>query len=109
MHGNEKLFQDIAEYFKINDDEDLTLNSLSLNDTNEHDIPNLDVLTQKFTAYQTQLRSTVSVDKLLEVYESANQFIKEWEWMDTETDQKVSHFYRGNVKGANAFTINSYC
>ena len=52
-------------------------------------VPSLDDLTQKFTAYQTQLRSTVSVDKLLEVYESANQFLKEWDWMDTELDQKV--------------------
>ncbi|CAF3568145.1 unnamed protein product [Rotaria sordida] len=89
-YGNEKLFDEISTYFQINDDDDeLTLNSLTVNDNYEHDIPTLDILSQKFTAYQTQLRSTVSVDKLLEVYESANQLIKEWEWMDTELDQKT--------------------
>ncbi|CAF0789073.1 unnamed protein product [Rotaria sp. Silwood1] len=88
-YGNEKLFDEISTYFQINDDDELTLNSLKINDNNEDDIPTLDILSQKFTAYQTQLRSTVSVDKLLEVYESANQFIKEWEWMDTEIDQKT--------------------
>ena len=89
-HGNENLLAEISSYFQLNDD-DLTLNSLTINDDNEHDIPpTLDILSQKFTAHQTQLRSTVPVDKLLEVYESANQFLKEWEWMDTELDQKVN-------------------
>jgi hypothetical protein len=88
-HGNEELLEQISSYFQINDDDELTLNSLTINDDNEHDIPSLDILSQKFTAYQTQLRSTVPVDKLLEVYESANQFLKEWEWMDTELDQRV--------------------
>jgi len=87
-YGNENLLEEISSYFQINDDE-LTLNSVTINDDNEHDIPTLDILSQKFTAYQTQLRSTISVDKLLEVYESANQFIKEWEWTDTELDQQV--------------------
>ncbi|CAF3309223.1 unnamed protein product [Rotaria socialis] len=87
IHGNKKLLDDIAIYFQINDDDDD--DELTINDNNEHDIPTLEVLSQKFTAYQTQLRSTVSVDRLLEVYESANQFIKEWEWMDTELDQKT--------------------
>ncbi len=88
-YGNEKLLEEISNYFQINDDDELTLNSLTINDDNEHDIPSLDILSQKFTAHQTQLRSTVPVDKLLEVYESAYQFLKEWEWMDTELDQKV--------------------
>ncbi|CAF2401092.1 unnamed protein product [Rotaria sp. Silwood2] len=88
-YGNEKLFDEISTYFQINDDDELTLNSLTINNNNEHDIPSLDILSQKFTAYQTQLRATVSVDKLLEVYESAHEFIKEWEWMDTELDQKT--------------------
>jgi hypothetical protein len=91
-HGNEKLLEQIDNYFQINDDDNLDLDdkldSLTTNDDNQ--IPSLDILSQKFTAYQTQLRSTVSVDKLLEVYESANQFIKEWDWMDTELDQKVN-------------------
>lgn len=93
-HGNEQLFDDISIYFQTNDDDDdeLTLNSLSINDNNEQEIPSLETISNKFTAYQTQLRSTVSVDKLLEVYESANQFIKDWDWMDTELDQKVNNF-----------------
>jgi hypothetical protein len=90
-HGNEKLLEEISGYFQVNDDDDeLTVNSLSINDDNEQEIPNLNILSQKFTAYQTQLRSTIPVDKLLEVYESAEQFLKEWEWMDTELDQKVN-------------------
>ncbi len=90
-HGNEELIEEISTYFQINDDEDeLTINSLTITEENEHDIPTLDILSQKFTAYQTQLRSTIPVDKLLEVYESANQFLKEWEWMDTELDQRVN-------------------
>jgi hypothetical protein len=92
-HGNEKILEQIDNYFQINDDEDFNnkLDSLTINDDNDdNQIPSLDVLSQKFTAHQTQLRSTVSVDKLLEVYESANQFIKEWDWMDTELDQKVT-------------------
>jgi hypothetical protein len=88
-HGNEKLLEEISSYFQFNDDDELTLNSLTINDDNEQDIPSLNILSQKFTAYQTQLRSTVPVDKLLEVYESSNQFLTEWEWMDTELDQKV--------------------
>src|SRR5262249_46995145 len=94
-HGNEKLLEQIDTYFQINDDDnnfdiDNKLDSLTINDDNiNNQIPSLDVLSQKFTAYQTQLRSTVSVDKLLEVYESADQFLKEWDWMDTELDQKV--------------------
>lgn len=89
-HGNEELLREISNYFQINDEDDeLTLNSLTINDNNEHDIPSLDILSQKFTGYQTQLRSTIPVDKLLEVYESADQFLNEWEWMDTELDQKV--------------------
>jgi hypothetical protein len=98
-YGNEKLLEEISSYFQINDDDELTLNSLTINDDNEQDIPSLDILSQKFTAYQTQLRSTIPVDKLLEVYESANQFLKEWEWMDTELDQKVTQnvFFSGIV------------
>jgi hypothetical protein len=94
-HGNEKILEQINTYFQINDDDDDSdldkkLDSLAVNDdTDNNQIPSLDILSQKFTAYQTQLRSTVSVDKLLEVYESANQFLKEWDWMDTELDQKV--------------------
>jgi hypothetical protein len=93
-YGNEKILEQIENYFQLNDDDDLDLNekfdSLTINDDNDHhQIPSLDILSQKFTAYQTQLRSTVSVDKLLEVYESADQFLKEWDWMDTELDQKV--------------------
>jgi len=105
-HGNEKILEQIENYFQLNDDDDdLDLHekfdSLKINDDNDHhQIPSLDILSQKFTAYQTQLRSTVSVDKLLEVYESANQFLKEWEWMDTELDQRVNrkkqknHFFK---------------
>ena len=88
-HGNEKLLEEISIYFRTDDDDELTLNSLSINDENGQVIPSLDILSQKFTAYQTQLRSTIPVDKLLEVYESANQFLTEWEWIDTELDQKV--------------------
>jgi hypothetical protein len=91
-YGNEKLIEEIATYFQIDDEDELTLNSLKINDENENEIPSLDILSQKFTAYQTQLRSTIPVDKLLEVYESADQFLKEWEWMDTELDQKVNRF-----------------
>ena len=40
-------------------------------------------------AYQTQLRSVIPVNKLLEVYESFNQFLTEWEWTNFELDQKV--------------------
>jgi len=90
--GNEKLLDEISSYFQINDDDELTLNSLSINDDNERETPTLDILSQNFTAYQTQLRSTVPVDKLLEVYESANQFLKDWEWTDTEHDQQVRIF-----------------
>ena len=90
-HGNEKFFDDITIYFQINDDDDeLILNSLTINDNNEHEIPTLEILSKKYTAHQAQLRSTASADKLLEVYESANQFIKEWKLMDTELDQKVN-------------------
>ena len=84
-HGNEEFLEEISTYFQLNDDED----ELTINNENEQEIPSLDVLSKKFTAYQTQLRSTVPVDKLLEVYESSNQFLTEWEWTDTELDQKV--------------------
>ena len=92
--GNEKVLEQINGYFQVNDnDDDLEhqFDSLTTNETNDdhRQIPTLDVLSQRFTAYQTQLRSTVPVDKLLEVYESAEQFLKEWDWMDTELDQKV--------------------
>lgn len=91
-HGNEKIIEQIDKYFQIDDDLDIddTLDSSTIFDDNEKNhIPQLDALSQKFTAYQTQLRSTVSVDKLLEVYESANQFLTEWDWSDSELDQKV--------------------
>ncbi|UJR30500.1 hypothetical protein I4U23_018032 [Adineta vaga] len=94
--GNEKVLEQIDNYFQIDDDDDdlaetnNKLNSLNITDDNDNQqVPSLDILSQKFTAYQTQLRSTVSVEKLLEVYESANEFIKEWDWMDTELDQKT--------------------
>lgn len=92
--GNEKVLEQIDGYFQVHDnDDDLEhqFDSLTTNETNDdhQQIPTLDVLSQRFTAYQTQLRSTVSVDKILEVYESAEQFLKEWDWMDTELDQKV--------------------
>ena len=93
--GNETVLEQIETYFQCDDDEDdLTLNedpdpSASRNTTGNHSIPTLDILSQRFTAYQTQLRSPVTVEKSLEVYESANQFLKEWDWMDTELDQKV--------------------
>ncbi|CAF0978620.1 unnamed protein product [Adineta steineri] len=96
--GNENVLEQIETYFQINDEEDNDedielnnkLNTLTTNDDHDNNqIPTLDILSQKFTAYQTQLRSTISVDKLLEVYESANEFIKEWDWMDTELDQKT--------------------
>jgi hypothetical protein len=92
--GNEKILEQIDSYFQINDDDDSDLDnkldSLTINEDNDNNqIPSLDILSQKFTAYQTQLRSTISVDKILEVYESADQFLKEWDWMDTELDQKV--------------------
>jgi hypothetical protein len=90
-HGNESLLEQIETYFQFNDD-DFTFNdddNSSIDTNNDNQIPTLDVLSQKFTAYQTQVRSTVPVDKLLEVYESANQFLKEWDWLDTELDQKV--------------------
>jgi hypothetical protein len=96
-HGNDKFLEQISTYFYLNDD-DITLNSLTITDDNENDIPTLDILSQKFTAYQTQLRSPIPVDKLLEVYESANQFLKEWEWMDTELDQKVCFFCSPLIK-----------
>lgn len=91
---NEALLEQIDEYFQL-DDDDLTLSdenetSTTIDDHNHSQIPTLDVLSQKFTAYQSQLRSTIPVDKLLEVYESANQFLQEWDWMDTELDQKVT-------------------
>jgi len=90
---NEALLVQIDEYFQL-DDDDLTLSdenetSTTIDDHNHSQIPTLDVLSQKFTAYQSQLRSTIPVDKLLEVYESANQFLQEWDWMDTELDQKT--------------------
>ena len=90
-HGNEKLFEDISSYFHIrdNDDDELTLNSLTINNDNEFKIPSLDILSQNFTAYQTQLRSTVSVNKLLEIYESTSQYLTEWKWIDAELDHKV--------------------
>ena len=92
-HGNEKILEQIDSYFQLNDDDleiNDVLNSLTVNDDNDNNqIPTLDSLSQKFIAYQTQLHSTVSVEKLLEVYESANRFLKEWDWMDTEMDQKV--------------------
>ena len=92
-HGNEKLLEQVDTYFQFDDDEltlDEQVDTLTLQDDNDRQlIPTLDVLSQKFTAYQTQLRSSIPVDKLLEVYESANQFLKEWDWMDTELDQKV--------------------
>lgn len=89
-HGNEEFLEDISKYFQLDEDDDeLTLNSLNINNDNEQEIPSLDVLSKKFTAYQSQLRSTVPVDKLLEVYESSNQFLTEWEWTDSELDQKV--------------------
>ena len=89
IHGNENLLEQISTYFQVDDDDELTLNSLNINDQHDSDIPTLDVLSQKFTAYQTQLRSVVSTEKLLEAYESAHQCLKGWEWMDTEDDQKV--------------------
>lgn len=92
--GNEQLLEQIDNYFQLKDDDDLTLNddtetSTTHDDPTHSQIPSLDVLSQKFTAYQSQLRSTVPVEKLLEVYESVNQFLQEWDWMDTELDQKV--------------------
>ena len=87
----EPLLEQISTYFRIADDDDeLTLNSLTIQANHEDAVPTLEVLSQNFTAYQTQLRSTIPVDKLLEVYESANQCLQDWEWMDTEADQKVS-------------------
>ena len=91
--GNENLLEQIDNYFELNDD-DLTLDdqtdsSTITDEPDRYPIPTLDILSQKFTAYQTQLRSTVPVEKLLEVYESADQFLKEWDWMDTQLDQKV--------------------
>ncbi|CAF4534546.1 unnamed protein product [Rotaria sp. Silwood1] len=92
-YGNEKILEQIDNYFQLDDDDmdiNNTLDSSTISDDNDNNhIPSLDILSQKFTAYQTQLRSTVSVDKLLEVYESANQFLTEWDWMDTELDQKT--------------------
>ena len=89
-HGNEDLLEEIDKYFQLDDeDNELALNSLKINHENEQEIPSLDVVSQKFTAYQTQLRSTIPVDKLLEVYESFNQFLTEWERTDSELDQKV--------------------
>lgn len=89
-HGNEDLLEEISKYFQLDDEDDeLTWNSLTIKDENDREIPSLDILSTKFTAYQTQLRSTIPVDKLLEVYESANQFLTEWEWTNTELDQKV--------------------
>lgn len=92
--GNEKVLEQVDGYFQVNDnDDDLEhqFDSLTTNETTDdhRQIPTLDVLSQRFTAYQTQLRSTIPVDKILEVYESAEQFLKEWDWMDTELDQKV--------------------
>ncbi|CAF0823512.1 unnamed protein product [Rotaria sordida] len=93
-YGNEKILEQIDNYFQV-DDDDFEINHISdsstiYDDNNDnHHVPSLDILSQKFTAYQTQLRSTVPVDKLLEVYESANQFLTEWDWMDTELDQKT--------------------
>ncbi|CAF3956434.1 unnamed protein product, partial [Rotaria sp. Silwood2] len=93
-YGNEKFLEQIDNYFQL-DDDDYEINNIldsstTYDDNNDNNhIPSLDILSQKFTAYQTQLRSTVSVDKLLEVYESANQFLTEWDWMDTELDQKT--------------------
>ncbi|CAM4797539.1 unnamed protein product [Rotaria magnacalcarata] len=93
-HGNEKFLEQINHYFQLDDDDDQEINneldSLTTYDSNDNNhIPSLEILSQKFTAYQTQLRSTISVDKLLEVYESANQFLTEWDWSDTELDQKT--------------------
>lgn len=95
--GNADLLEQIDSYFELTDDDMLNNDgddvSESQNDVDYYPIPTLDVLSQKFTGYQSQLRSTVPVDKLLEVYESANQFLKEWDWMDTELDQKVGVSY----------------
>ncbi|CAF1311474.1 unnamed protein product [Adineta steineri] len=74
-YENEKILEEISSYFQIGN--------------NEQDIPTLDILSKNFTSYQTQLRSSISVDKLLEIYESASQFLKEYESMDTEFDQKT--------------------
>lgn len=93
--GNERVLEQIETYFQCDDDDDdLTLNeetepSANRSTTGNHSIPSLDALSQRFTAYQTQLRSPVTAEKSLEVYESANQFLKEWDWMDTELDQKT--------------------
>ncbi|CAF3175885.1 unnamed protein product [Rotaria socialis] len=94
-HGNEKFLEQINHYFLLEDDDDdqeinNALDSSTVYDSNDNNrIPSLEIVSQKFTTYQTQLRSTVSVDKLLEVYESANQFLTEWDWSDTELDQKT--------------------
>ncbi|CAF3631905.1 unnamed protein product, partial [Rotaria sp. Silwood2] len=94
LHSTYSLLQPTNNYFQL-DDDDYEINNIldsstTYDDNNDNNhIPSLDILSQKFTAYQTQLRSTVSVDKLLEVYESANQFLTEWDWMDTELDQKT--------------------
>ena len=90
VHGNENLLEQISRYFHVDDDDELTLNSLTIHEQQQSDIPTLDVLSQRFTAYQTQLRSVVSTEKLLEVYDSASQCLKGWEWLDTEDDQTVS-------------------
>ena len=93
-HGHENLLNEIATYFQLNDDDELTLNSLSIADHFEQEIPTLENLSEKFTAYQMQLHSTVSVDKLLEVYESANEFFR-----DTEIDEKVTmSFFSSSFK-----------
>jgi hypothetical protein len=96
-YGNEALLEQISTYFHLNnddddddDDDELTLNSLTINEQYRDDIPTLDSLSQKFTAYQMQVRSTVSVDKLLELYESAHQFINECDRTDTHINQKVA-------------------
>lgn len=122
-HGNETLLEEIASYFELNeDDEDeLTLNSLSITHHHEEEIPTLESLSERFTAYQMQLHSTVSVDQLLEVYESAHLFMKEWEWTDTEVDQKVRKSFLkqsafieistlvDTVKRSDRFISDSFC
>ncbi|CAF1040516.1 unnamed protein product [Didymodactylos carnosus] len=91
-YRNNELLEKIAVYFDMENDkrEDDSSNNEAMNNI-ENQIPNIDDLSFKFTTYQTQLRSTVSMDKVLEVYQSAHEFIKEWDWMDTALDQKTLH------------------
>lgn len=82
---NENLLEQISVYFQ-SEDEDSKLRSLGLA---EQEIPTVETLSQHFTSYQSQLRTTVSSDKILEVYQSANELITEGQWSNTETDKKV--------------------